>query len=310
MGNEQSSQSRSRASSEAEGTVTTSNKKRRKAKRPRKTHPVGGDGEDADSNGGVHHPPVTMEASANTFDAPKPGGTGKSANKAARAAAASASQSKDAADQVMITDALTDVRQQFHINPKEIGHGHYGVVRKCMHRETKEWYAIKSIRKSKVGKIDVLKREIAILQEVQHPNIIRLIEVHEDTKYLHLITELCTGGELFDRIIAKTQSEEGHFSESDAAGIIRCILDAIAYCHDVKQIVHRDLKPENFLFKTTDEDAEIKIIDFGLSRHDTTNFGVMKTKVGTPYYVAPEVLNRQYTKSCDIWSIGVITYIL
>ena len=156
----------------------------------------------------------------------------------------------------------------------------------------------------------VLKREIAILQEVQHPNIIRLIEVHEDTKYLHLITELCTGGELFDRIIAKTQSEEGHFSESDAAGIIRCILDAIAYCHDVKQIVHRDLKPENFLFKTTDEDAQIKIIDFGLSRHDNLNFGVMKTKVGTPYYVAPEVLNRQYTKSCDIWSIGVITYIL
>ena len=311
MGNEQSSQSRSRASSEAEGTVTTSNKKRRKAKRPRKTHPAGGDGKDADTDGGVHHPPVTMEASANTFDAPvKTGGTGKSANKAVRAAAASASQSKEPADQVMITDALTDVRQQFHINPKEIGHGHYGVVRKCMHRETKEWYAIKSIRKSKVGKIDVLKREIAILQEVQHPNIIRLIEVHEDTKYLHLITELCTGGELFDRIIAKTQSEEGHFSESDAAGIIRCILDAIAYCHDVKQIVHRDLKPENFLFKTTDEDAEIKIIDFGLSRHDTTNFGVMKTKVGTPYYVAPEVLNRQYTKSCDIWSIGVITYIL
>lgn len=244
-----------------------------------------------------------MEASANTFDAPMKPGTGKSANKAVRAAAASASQSKDAADQVMITDALTDVRQKFHINPKEIGHGHYGVVRKCMHRETKEWYAIKSIRKSKVGKIDVLKREIAILQEVQHPNIIRLIEVHEDTKCLHLITELCTGGELFDRIIAKTQSEEGHFSVSDAAGIIRCILDAIAYCHDVKQIVHRDLKPENFLFKTTDEDAEIKIIDFGLSRP-------MKFKVGTPYYVAPEVLNRQYTKSCDIWSIGVITYIL
>ena len=306
MGNEQSSQSaRSRASSEAEGTVTTSNKKRRKAKRPRKTHPAGGgDGEDADTTGGgVHHPPVTMEASANTFDAPMKPGTGKSANKAVRAAAASASQSKDAADQVMITDALTDVRQKFHINPKEIGHGHYGVVRKCMHRETKEWYAIKSIRKSKVGKIDVLKREIAILQEVQHPNIIRLIEVHEDTKCLHLITELCTGGELFDRIIAKTQSEEGHFSVSDAAGIIRCILDAIAYCHDVKQIVHRDLKPENFLFKTTDEDAEIKIIDFGLSRP-------MKFKVGTPYYVAPEVLNRQYTKSCDIWSIGVITYIL
>ncbi|KAL3782935.1 hypothetical protein ACHAWO_011384 [Cyclotella atomus] len=212
--------------------------------------------------------------------------------------------------QVMITDTLSDVRVKYHINPKEIGHGHYGVVRKCMDRETKVWYAIKSIRKSKVGKIEVLKREIALLKEVDHPNIIKLIEAHEDQKYLHLITELCTGGELFDRIIAKTQSDEGHFSEADAAKIVACILDAIRYCHDEKGIVHRDLKPENFLFSTPDDDAIIKIIDFGLSRHDDMKMGIMNTKVGTPYYVAPEVLNREYTKSCDIWSIGVITYIL
>jgi calcium-dependent protein kinase len=184
------------------------------------------------------------------------------------------------------------------------------VVRKCQHRETKEWYAIKSIRKAKVSKIEVLKREIDILREVDHPNIIRLKDVFEDQKYLHLITELCTGGELFDRIIEKTKSEAGHFSEQDAAKLIRDICDAIAYCHDVKQIVHRDLKPENFLYKTTADDSPIKIIDFGLSRHDNLNFGVMKTKVGTPYYVAPEVLRREYTKSCDVWSIGVITYIL
>eukprot|EP00956_Cyclotella_meneghiniana_P033918 scaffold100373_cov51-Cyclotella_meneghiniana.AAC.1 len=108
----------------------------------------------------------------------------------------------------------------------------------------------------------------------------------------------------------KTQSDEGHFSEAGAAKIVRCILDAIRYCHDVKGIVHRDLKPENFLFSTPEEDAVIKIIDFGLSRHDDMKMGIMNTKVGTPYYVAPEVLNREYTKSCDIWSIGVITYIL
>uniref|UniRef100_A0A7S2ESY8 Calmodulin n=1 Tax=Ditylum brightwellii TaxID=49249 RepID=A0A7S2ESY8_9STRA len=238
-------------------------------------------------------PRTEMEESATTFEGEK-----------------KKSRSRDKPDPVMITDALTDVRTKYHINPREIGHGHYGVVRKCMDRQTREWFAIKSIRKSKVGKVDVLKREIDILKEVDHPHIIKLVEVHEDVKYLHLVTELCTGGELFDRIIAKTQSSEGHFSEHDAATIVRCILDAIAYCHDVKQIVHRDLKPENFLFKTEKEDAEIKIIDFGLSRHDTLNFGVMKTKVGTPYYVAPEVLKREYTKSCDIWSIGVITYIL
>lgn len=210
----------------------------------------------------------------------------------------------------MITDKFSDVRVKYKINQKEIGHGHYGVVRKCMDRETKVAYAVKSIRKSKVGKIEVLKREVALLKECEHPNIINLVDVHEDQKYLHLITELCTGGELFDRIIEKTQSEEGHFSERDAAGLIKCILDAIAYCHN-RHVVHRDLKPENFLFSSREEDAVIKIIDFGLSRHDDTNqAGIMNTKVGTPYYVAPEVLNREYTKSCDIWSIGVITYIL
>lgn len=112
-----------------------------------------------------------------------------------------------------------------------------------MDRETNQWYAVKSIRKAKVKKIEVLKREIEILKEVKHPNIIELVDVFEDAKYLHLVTELCTGGELFDRIIAKSSSPEGHYSEHDAASIIKAILDAIAYCHS-KEIVHRDLKPE------------------------------------------------------------------
>lgn len=146
-------------------------------------------------------------------------------------------------DCVQITDGLADVRIKYHVNSKELGHGHYGVVRKCMNRETSQWYAIKSIRKAKVKKIEVLKREIQILKEVKHPHIIELVDVFEDAKYLHLVTELCTGGELFDRIIAKSQSPEGHYSEHDAASIIRHILDAIAYCHS-KGIVHRDLKPE------------------------------------------------------------------
>jgi calcium-dependent protein kinase len=178
-----------------------------------------------------------------------------------------------------------------------------------MDRQTKEWYAIKSILKSKVSKVEVLKREIEILAEVNHKNIIKLIEVHEDLKYIHLITELCTGGELFDRIIEKSQTSMGHYSEKDAANLIASILSAIAYCHE-RQIVHRDLKPENFLFVSKDEDSPIKIIDFGLSRHETAGQGIMRTKVGTPYYVAPEVLRKEYTKMCDIWSIGVIAYIL
>jgi len=131
---------------------------------------------------------------------------------------------------------------------------------------------------------------------------------------LKLVTELCTGGELFDRIIEKTQeshdSGEFCFSEKDATILMKKILSAVEYCHVEKGIVHRDLKPENFLFKDESEHAEIKIIDFGLSRHDDENSGIMNTKVGTPYYVAPEVLSRCYTKACDMWSVGVISYIL
>jgi hypothetical protein len=92
-------------------------------------------------------------------------------------------------DGVMITDALSDVRIKYHINQKEIGHGHYGVVRKCMHRQTKEWYAIKSIRKSKMARIEPLRREVEVLKELDHPNIIKLVDIHEDNIYLHLTTE-------------------------------------------------------------------------------------------------------------------------
>ena len=213
----------------------------------------------------------------------------------------------------IIDEALSDVRLAYHISSKEIGHGQYGVVRECIDRNTGERLAIKSICKSRVGRVEVLRREVLLLREVSHPNIISLVDVYEDEKYIHLITELCKGGELFDRIIAKMKSNEGHFFERDAAVMIHSIIDAIRYCHDERQIVHRDLKPENLLFKTKADDSEIKIVDFGLSRHDNVGScvdGVMKTKVGTPYYVAPEVLNRKYTKACDMWSIGVIVYIL
>jgi calcium-dependent protein kinase len=202
-----------------------------------------------------------------------------------------------------------------------------------MHRKTKKLFAVKSILKSKIQDVDVLRREIDILSEVDHPHIIHLEEVFEDANHLHLVTELCTGGELYDRVIEKAQSPEKHFSEMDAARIIRNILDAIRYIHDEKQIVHRDLKPENFLLLDKSDDSPVKIIDFGLSRRD--DVGVMRSRVGkylrelsvsfgivlsligryfffigTVYYVAPEVLFDDYTNKCDIWSIGVISYIL
>ena len=165
----------------------------------------------------------------------------------------------------MVTESLMDVSVNYQVDEAELGVGLYGTVRKCKQRESGQWCAVKSIKKNKVSEIETLKREIKILEQVRHDNIIRLIDVFEDERYLHLVTELCTGGELFDRIIDKFESDEGHFAEFEAAKLIRDVFDAIKYCHDLG-IVHRDLKPENFLFMTPADDSPIKIIDFGLSR--------------------------------------------
>ena len=138
--------------------------------------------------------------------------------------------------------------------------------------------------------------------------------MYEDIENIHIITELCTGGELYDMVLDKAESEDGHFLEYDAAYLINDIVNAISYCHNKMNIVHRDLKPENFLLKDKDSNPLIvKIIDFGLSRKVLSGkFSIMETRVGSPYYVAPEVLvqNPHYNSKCDIWSIGIITYIL
>jgi len=208
----------------------------------------------------------------------------------------------------VITRALSEIKEKYNVH-EVLGSGSFGIVRRCTNRKTGEELAVKTIAKSKINDVETLKREISILQEVHHPHIIRLVDVYEDFESIHLVTELCTGGELYDRLLEKSESEEGHFEENDVAVMIRDVLDAIAYCHSIN-VVHRDLKPENFLLANEDEDAPIKIIDFGLSRHADPTFGVMESRVGTPYYVAPEVLQRHYTSKCDIWSIGVIVYIL
>eukprot|EP00752_Nemacystus_decipiens_P004515 g4123.t1 len=208
-----------------------------------------------------------------------------------------------------VTGSSGKVEEKYCIDMKPLGRGHYGVVRRCVNIETKQEYAMKTIRKARVSRVESLLREVQILRKVSHPNIIELADVYEDEMNLHLVTELCTGGELFDRILEKTESDEGRYSERDAMTLVTKILSAIAYCHDEHNICHRDLKPENFLFKDRADDAELKIIDFGLSRFEETNVA-MTTRVGTPYYIAPEVLGRNYTKACDLWSIGVIAYIL
>jgi calcium-dependent protein kinase len=150
--------------------------------------------------------------------------------------------------------------------------------------------------------------EINIMIKMDHPNIIKLYEVFEDNRYIHLIMEMCTGGELFDRILERITKKK-LYTEREAASIFKQVMSAICYCHG-QNICHRDLKPENLLLNTPEEDASIKVIDFGLSKIFSDQNHKMTTKVGTAYYVSPEVLAGDYDEKCDVWSAGVILYIL
>jgi calcium-dependent protein kinase len=133
-----------------------------------------------------------------------------------------------------------------------------------------------------------------------------MYETFEDQKYIHVVTEICRGGDLFDNLLKKVT-----YTEEEAAKIMRNVFSAVNYLHGLG-IAHRDLKPENFLFDraTGDPDAELKIIDFGLSIMESTQLKRMDSCVGTAFYVAPEVLRGKYGKTCDVWSLGVILYMM
>lgn len=217
---------------------------------------------------------------------------------------------------VCITGKFSNIEHKYHIDPKVLGTGHHGSVRRCIERTTRQRYAVKSIRKSDPAvKIGGLHREIMLLDQMKHASIIQLRDVFEDEEYLHLVTELCEGGELFDKIVGrasrnKMDGEPSCFSEEEAARVLYEILMAVKYMHR-HGIVHRDLKPENILFTSKEEGSPVKIIDFGLARHfDKRQDVSMSTVVGTPYYIAPETLRKDYDESCDLWSVGIIAYIL
>lgn len=141
------------------------------------------------------------------------------------------------------------------------------------------------------------------MRVVDHPNLIRYYETYEDERYLHLVMELCAGGDLFDRLLTT-----GTMGEGDVAVVMRKLLLGVSHLHGMG-ICHRDLKPENFLYVSKDPGAELKIIDFGMSIK-VANPNELMTLVGTPYYLAPEVLKGNYGKECDVWSLGVIMYLL
>jgi len=191
---------------------------------------------------------------------------------------------------------------------KEVGEGAFGKVYLAEHRETRIRRAIKELDKSRAEKNAHSKfiAEVEILSKLDHPNILKLFELYEDAHRYYVVSELMTGGELFDFLI-----KSGHLSEASTARIMYQVLSAVTYCHQ-NNIVHRDLKPENLLLETPPTDSEniiVKVIDFGTSSLFTPSSRLHK-RIGTPYYIAPEVLNMNYSEKCDVWSCGVILYIL
>jgi len=200
----------------------------------------------------------------------------------------------------------------YAIGKKKMGEGSYGYVSKATHKDTQAVRAVKCIDKSKVPESERFESEMEIHGELDHPNIVKLFEIFEDTKNYYLVMELCTGGELFDRIVDEAGKRDDGlaFTESHAATYMTQILGAMSYLH-VNEFVHRDIKPENFLMQNNEANAAIKVIDFGLAKKFKPGSGDwMKTKAGTPYYVSPQVLQGKYDEKCDVWSCGVIAYIL
>ncbi|CAN8258665.1 unnamed protein product [Cochlearia groenlandica] len=222
------------------------------------------------------------------------------------AAAAAASPKTTTKTNSILENAFEDVKL-FYTLGKELGRGQFGVTYLCTENSTGKKYACKSISKKKLvtkADKDDMRREIQIMQHLSgQPNIVEFKGAYEDEKAVNLVMELCAGGELFDRIIAK-----GHYSERAAASVCRQIVNVVKICHFMG-VLHRDLKPENFLLSSKDEKALIKATDFGLSVFIEEG-KVYRDIVGSAYYVAPEVLRRRYGKEVDIWSAGIILYIL
>ena len=205
-----------------------------------------------------------------------------------------------------------------YLKIKDISHGTFSKIYLVQNKTDFKLYCCKEILKSKVTDLSKFKNEINILSKVDHPNIIRLYEIFEDERYISLIMEYCQGGDLFTKINDLAEKDQS-FSEKEAVKIFKQLMSAVSYCHS-QGICHRDLKPENILFLTKDPDSPIKIIDFGLSKifgeikpimkGNKIEKNIMSLRVGTAYYMSPEVLQGNYDNKCDIWACGVILYIM
>lgn len=191
---------------------------------------------------------------------------------------------------------------------EKLGSGTFGRVYKAIHLKTKQQRAIKVVKREVLKLQDdekVFLKEIELLATLSHPNIIKIFEFFVDESNYYVVQEFAPGGELYDQIY-KMQ----YFTEVEAAKIMYQLLSAVSYLHS-NGIVHRDLKPENIMLDSKSQvEYNIKIIDFGAANYCKPKEGQLTLKVGTPYYIAPEVIKKKYDLKCDVWSCGVIMYIL
>ncbi|KAL6635425.1 hypothetical protein ACP70R_028096 [Stipagrostis hirtigluma subsp. patula] len=202
---------------------------------------------------------------------------------------------------------VTPPLRELYTLGRKLGQGQFGTTYLCTETATGAALACKSIAKRKLltpEDVDDVRREIQIMHHLAgHASVVTIKGAYEDALYVHIVMELCEGGELFDRIV-----DRGYFSERKAAAIARVIVGVVEACHSLG-VMHRDLKPENFLLLTKDDAASLKAIDFGLSVFFKPG-QVFTDVVGSPYYVAPEVLCKHYGPEADVWTAGVIVYIL
>lgn len=209
-------------------------------------------------------------------------------------------------NQEMLVKKCEDDPKKNYIIEQELGSGAFGSVYKVVHKATGIERAMKKINKKNAAMSDAsILNEIEMLKKLDHINLVKVYEFYASKTEYHIITEYCAKGELFDKI-----KEIKHFEEKQASYIIYQLLSAMHFCH-TSNIIHRDLKPENILIENNlgDNFYDIKVIDFGTAK--IFNPGQdEKLKIGSAYYMAPEVLNKKYNEKCDLWSVGVIMYIL